>query len=30
MFEIELLICIKLNLALTNLQWLMCHKIKPN
>ena len=30
MFEIELFICIKMDLALYNLQWLICHKIKPN
>ena len=29
-FEIELFICIKMDLALNNLQWLICHKIKPN
>ena len=30
LFEIELFICIKIDLALNNLQWLKCHKIKPN
>ena len=30
MFEIELFICIKIDLALNNLQWLICHKTKPN
>ena len=30
MFEIELLICIKMDLALNNQQWLICHKTKPN
>ena len=30
MFEIELFICIKMDLALNNLQWSMCHKTKPN
>ena len=30
LFEIELFICIKMYLALNNLQWLMCHKTKPN
>ena len=30
MFEIQLFICIKLALALNNLQWLMCHKTKSN
>ena len=30
LFEIELFICIKMDLALNNLQWLMCHKTKPN
>ena len=30
LFEIERLISIKMDLALNNLQWLMCHKpIKP-
>ena len=23
-------VCIKMDLALNNLQWLICHKIKPN
>ena len=26
----DLFICIKMDLALNNLQWLMCHKTKPN
>ena len=26
----ELFICIKMNLALNNLQYLICHKTKPN
>ena len=26
MFEIDLIICIKMDLALNNLQWLICHK----
>ena len=30
LFEIELFICIKMDLALNNLQWLMCHKTKQN
>ena len=30
LFEIELFICIKKDLALNNLQWLICHRIKPN
>ena len=25
----ELFICIKMDLALNNLQWLICHKTKP-
>ena len=29
MFEIELTICIKMDLMLTNLQRLICHKIQP-
>ena len=29
MFEIELIICIKMDLALNNLQRLICHKIQP-
>ena len=28
--EIELFICIKMDLELNNLQWLMCHKTQPN
>ena len=28
LFEIELSICIKMDLALNNLQWLICHKPK--
>ena len=28
MFKIELFICIKMDLALNNLQWLICHKTK--
>ena len=28
MFEIELFICIKMDLALDNLRWLICHKLK--
>ena len=30
LLEIELIICIKMDLALNNLQWLICHKTKPN
>ena len=30
LFEIELSICIKVDLALNNLQRLICHKTKPN
>ena len=30
LFEIELFISIKMHLALNNLQWLICHKTKPN
>ena len=30
MLEIELFICIKLDLALNNLQWLICHETRPN
>ena len=30
LFEIELFICIKMDLALNNLQWLTCHKTKAN
>ena len=30
MLEIELFVCIELDLALNNLQWLICHKTKPN
>ena len=30
LFGIELFICIKMDLALNNLQRLICHKIKPN
>ena len=30
MFEIELFICIKMDLALNNLQWLICHKTARN
>ena len=30
MFEIELFICIKMDLAINNLQWLMCGKTKQN
>ena len=29
MFEIELFICIKMDLTLNNLQWSICHKTKP-
>ena len=29
-FEIKLFICMKMDLALNNLQWLICHKTKPN
>ena len=29
LFEIELIICIKIDLALNNLQRLICHKIQP-
>ena len=30
MFEIELFICLKMDLVSNNLQWLICHKTKPN
>ena len=30
MVEIKLLVCIKMDLVLNNLQWLICHKTKPN
>ena len=30
MVEIKLFICIKMDLALNNLQWLICHKTKSN
>ena len=30
MFEIELFPCVKMDLALNNLQWLMYHQTKPN
>ena len=30
LFEIELFICIKMNLALNNLKWLICHKTHTN
>ena len=30
LFEMKLLICIKMNLALNDVQWLICHKIKLN
>ena len=30
MFEIELIICIKIDLALNKLTWLLCHKAEPN
>ena len=30
LFEIELFICIKMDLELNNLKWLMYHKTKPN
>ena len=29
LFKMELFICIKKNLSLNNLQWLICHKTKP-
>ena len=29
-FEIEVFACIKIDLALIKLQWLICHKIKLN
>ena len=29
MFELKLFICIKMDLALNNLKWLICHKTKP-
>ena len=29
LFEIELIIHIKMDLALNNLQWLICHKTQP-
>ena len=30
MFEIEVFVCIKMDSALNNLQWLICHKTEPN
>ena len=30
LFEIELFIYFKMDLALNNLQWLMCHKTQTN
>ena len=30
LFEVKLSLCIKIDLALNNRQWLMCHKTKPN
>ena len=30
LFELEQFICIKMDLALNNLEWLMYHKTKPN
>ena len=30
LFETELFICIKMDLTLNNLEWLMCHKTRPN
>ena len=30
MSEIELFLCIKMDLALNNIQWLICHQTKPN
>ena len=30
LFEIELFMCIKMDLTLNNLQWLICYKTKPN
>ena len=30
LFEIELFKCIKIDLALNNLEWLIYHKTKPN
>ena len=30
MFEMELFICIEMDLALNNLQWLLYNKTKPN
>ena len=30
MFEIELFTCIKMDMALDNLKWLIYHKTKPN
>ena len=30
LFEIERFICIRMDLALNNLQWMKCHKTKPN
>ena len=30
MFEKELFLCTKMDLALNNLQWLICNKTKPN
>ena len=30
LFEIELLVCIKMDLTLNNLQWFICHKNEPN
>ena len=29
LFKIELFICIKMDLAFINLQWLICHKTQP-
>ena len=30
LFEIELFLCMKMDLALNNLQWLICQKIQTN
>ena len=30
LFEIELFTCLKVDLGLHNLKWLICHKTKPN
>ena len=30
LFEKDLFMCIRMDLTLNNLQWLICHKTKPN